>query len=102
MSVFKQAAIKVYEQNQYSCHAVNDLVLSGKHGNMHLDYADMLGPCQIYYKALPLQNSIKYWWNAPPWVNRKRKPVRTKYAHQARVFALLLAHQMVLTGDIVL
>ena len=98
MSIFEKAAIEVAKKNQYSCHAVEDQTSSANWISALRGYANQLGPSEIPYRKRPFSKNKEYWWNQA--VNDD--PEKSSYAHTARVFALLLAHQMVLTGDIVL
>lgn len=84
-------AKKVAERNQYTCnmfkwHQGETLALSR--------YQNMLGP--VWIKRRPRDS--RYWWSA----DLDSTNQENTYAHKARVIALLLAHEMIKTGDIVI
>lgn len=107
MTIYLEAAEKIARKNEYSCHVVNTLANPSSESCLPLDdvpnkrvlwnYKNALGPYEANALTLPSTLDKEYWWYMPLYGSKK-----SRYAQKARVFALLLAHQMVLTGDIVL
>lgn len=86
--IYLTKAKEVAKSNQYTCNMFE--YYQGEAFAREV-YQDMLGPYWI--KHLPLGH--RYWWSADCACTNE---IGT-YAHNARVIALLLAHEMAKTGD---
>lgn len=86
--VYLKAAESIDKAHGYSCHAVEDATPNWEDGQHARDlYGEMLSP-----SGCPCLDE-EGWWSRCPAPRRRADQT-------ARVFALLLADQMVKTGDI--
>lgn len=108
-TLYLELAENVAGRNQFTCLAFvrgydhrlgNEKTLRFKLDAKY-EYAHSVG-------AVGLKRRVQaehHWWNATPhlyvWNDREAKAI-WKYAHNARVIALLFAHEMAKSGDIVL
>lgn len=88
--IYLNAAAAVAERNQYTCHMDMD-----GHAQISM-YRDLLGPSDID-ERVPVN---RWWWSEDICDYPASSRDRRKYAHNARVIALLLASEAAKTGDI--
>lgn len=86
---YLKAAKEVAKNNQYTC------LVMPTGSKAKEDYKDMFGPANIRGRVRRAND----WWNEACGAQNKIFHRNGTYAHNARVIALLLAHERAKTGD---
>lgn len=84
--IYLMHAEAVFDDNQYTC-----LMFRHWESRQKLAYQNFFGPACV--PCVPLTS---YWWSRHPEDTPNKEDI---YAHKARVFALLFAHELAKTGD---